>query len=320
MPHVARTVRCSTVTDRKRIAASRPNLYSGTRDAGAVRMTGPSKPHPIVAAVARALLAPEERARLGRLGFDDAGHGYDRFGLSPEWVAMGAGLARPFYDSYFRVSSNGAPNIPGKGPTIVVANHSGSLPIDAAMLWLDIIRHTHPPRAPRPVMDHFVPLMPLINVVFARIGGIGGSRGNVEHLLRSGELLMIFPEGVSGIAKNFAQRYQLQDWRVGHAELAIRHRATVVPAAIIGPEEQLLQVGKTRLGASLVHAPFIPLTLSPVPLPVRYYIHYGEPIALHERHPDPDDPAALQLAAEETKEAVEALIARGLAERTGVFS
>lgn len=279
-----------------------------------------SKPHPLVESISALLLADGERDRLVKLPFADRGHGYDRFGLNPRWVALGAALVRPLYDDYFRVISHGAHHLPRSGPTIVVANHSGSIPVDAAMLWLDILRHTHPARVPRPVMDHFVRLSPFVNVLFSRIGAIGGARGDVERLLADGELLMIFPEGTTGIGKNFRHRYRLQDWRVGHAELAIRARAKIVPAAVIGAEEQFVQLTTIRRGASLLGVPFIPVPLSPLPLPVRYHVHYGEPIELADRYPDPDDPFALELAALETKEAVESLIAAGLSHRSGVFS
>jgi 1-acyl-sn-glycerol-3-phosphate acyltransferase len=283
-------------------------------------MSSAPKRHPIVDSLSRVLLRDEERLRILGLRFADAGHGYDAFGLSREWVALGAGLTRGWYEHYFRVQTIGAEHIPKSGAAIIVANHSGAIPIDAAMLWADVLRNTDPPRVLRPVMDHFVPLMPFISVFFARVGAIGGSRGNVEHLLDAGEVLAIFPEGVTGIAKSFRRRYQIQDWRVGHVELAIRHHAPIVPAAIIGPEEQFIQFGKTGFGAKALGAPFIPLTVSPVPLPVHYAIEYGAPIVLHERYKNADDPIALERAAIETKDAVERLISAGLTRRRGVFA
>jgi 1-acyl-sn-glycerol-3-phosphate acyltransferase len=156
--------------------------------------------------------------------------------------------------------------------------------------------------------------------MFARVGAVGGNRGNVEHLLDSGELLMIFPEGTTGIGKPYRRRYQLAEWRVGHVELAIRHRVPIIPVAIIGPEEQFMQLGQTQLGAKLLGVPFVPITVSPVPLPVRYAIHYGEPIWLYDRHRNADDPFALEQAALETRSAVEQLIDDGLAQRKGVFA
>jgi hypothetical protein len=57
--------------------------------------------------------------------------------------------------------------------------------------------------------------------------------------------------------------------------------------------------------------------MSPLPLPVRYHICYGDPIVLDRA--DPDDPACVQAAATGVRVALEGLIRHGLAERKGVF-
>lgn len=275
--------------------------------------------------LARAVLTPAQREHLEGLELDDAGHGWDRFGASREGVAVALSSVRHLYDRYFRVRSYGAEKIPRTGPTIVVANHSGTLPLDGMMLWADILLRTSPPRLPRAVADHFVPGLPFINTFFSRAGMVPGSRANVRALLERGELLLLFPEGVAGIGKPASEAYRLQRWTVGHAELAIRHRALVVPAAVIGAEEQWPQLGRIER----VHPfgiPYLPIPATPLPLPVRYRIHYGEPLALHSSTEgglapeDADDPAVLREAAERTKAAVAALIEQGLAAREGVFS
>jgi 1-acyl-sn-glycerol-3-phosphate acyltransferase len=188
------------------------------------------------------------------------------------------------------------------------------------MVWMDVLRHTNPPRVARAVADHFVPMIPLIGTFFARGGMVGGSRGNARTLLERGELLMIFPEGVPGISKPFKDRYRLQEWRVGHVELAIRHRAPVVPFGVVGAEEQMPQIG--RIPISVAGLPFIPITLTPLPMPVRYHILYGPPIPVHEDYTpeQADDPAAVREAAARVKSAVASLLEEGLAERTGIFS
>ena len=271
-------------------------------------------------ALARRRLRAAERDRIDALRFSDAGHGYDPFGLHPDGVAFGLVATRLLYERWFRVDSRGAENIPRAGGAILAANHSGTLPFDAAMLWADVVRHTDPPRVPRPVMDHFVGELPIVGTIFSRAGGVGGSRGNTRALLEAGELLLVFPEGTEGIGKPFRDRYRLQGWRVGHAELAIRYGVPVIPVGLVGAEEQLPQVA--RLPISLFGAPYLPVAATPFPLPVHYHVRYGEPIALHERYePDrADDPAVASAAAEEVRAAVEALIARGLSERPGVFS
>lgn len=268
----------------------------------------------------RLLLRPEERRRLRAMRYHDAGHGYDAFGLHPAWIAAVSGLARPLYERWFRVRAHGAEHLPADGPAILAANHSGVLPFDGMMLHMDVLRRTHPPRAARPVADVFVPALPFVSTLFARCGMVGGSRGNVHALLEQGELLMIFPEGVPGISKPFRERYRLRPFRVGHAELAIRHRAPVIPVAIIGAEEQLPLV--LTLPLRPFGAPYLPLSLLPVPLPVRYHIYYGAPLHLSEgRVPeDADDPAITAAAAARVQAAVQELIDRGLRDRKGVFA
>jgi 1-acyl-sn-glycerol-3-phosphate acyltransferase len=278
-------------------------------------------PPAIAEAIASLTLDSETRDRIGRINFRDAGHGFDTFGMHPSFVAFGAGLLGPLYDRYFRTISHGAENIPDSGATILAANHSGNLPIDGAMLYVDVLRNTEPPRVARPIADHFVPALPFIGTLFARGGMVGGSRGNARSLLETGECLMIFPEGVPGIIKPFSKRYQLQTFRVGHAELAIRHSAQIVPVGIVGGEEQMPALFSSRRLGRLFGIPALPIPIVPLPLPVRYHLYYGEPIRLDlETTPDQaDDPAVVREAAGRVQAEVQALIERGLEERNGVF-
>lgn len=258
------------------------------------------------------------RDRAERLRYADAGHGYDAFGLNPDFVALGEVIGKFGYERYFRVESHGAENIPADGPGILAGNHSGTLPMDGAMLWVDVIRHTNPPRCSRALADFFVPSLPVVSTLFARCGVVGGSRGNAQALLEAGELLMIFPEGVGGIGKPFSERYRLQHWTKGHCELAIRHGAPVIPVGIVGAEEQMPQIARIPIKGPM---PYIPVPATLFPLPTKYHIHYGEPIPLHEEFTpaDADDPEIVRNAAARVKAAVQGLLERGLTQRQGVF-
>ncbi len=260
------------------------------------------------------------RERLTRMAVIDAGHGYDVFGANPHWVENALAATNWLYEHYFRVLSFDADRLPTSGPAILASNHSGSLPFDGVMLYSDVVRQTDPPRLPRPIADRFVPVLPFVSTFFARVGVVSGTRGNVRALLERGELLMIFPEGTPGIGKAFAQRYQLQNWRVGHAELAIRHQVPIVPVGIVGAEEQMPQIA--RLPIKLFGAPYFPITATLVPLPVRYRIYYGEPIDVAGQWDSEaaDSPDEVSRLAAQVKAAVQSLLARGLRERTGVFS
>ena len=235
--------------------------------------------------------------------FHDAGHGYDTFGLEPGAVRRAVAWGMPLYRRYFHVRSYGIEHVPTSGPAILVANHSGALPLDGALLWLDIASRTD--RVLRPIADRFIPRLPFFSTAFARCGVVAGTHANVHRLLDDGELVAIFPEGVTGPAKPFTERYHLQAWRVGHAEHAIRHRVPVIPVGIVGAEEAWPVFA--RLPIRLFGAPYLPVA-SPLPLPAPISILYGEPIDLTCY--DADDPMA---AALEVKRSVEDLIARGRA-------
>lgn len=246
--------------------------------------------------------------------FHDAGHGFDVFGLDPRAVRRAATLCRPIHQHYFRVRSTGVEHVPRRGPAILVSNHAGTLPVDGAVLWMDVLEHTG--RIVRPIADLFVAGFPLVNTLFARLGVVNGTRANVRRLLDAGELLAIFPEGVSGVAKPFRDRYHLQRWNVGHAELAIRHRVPIVPVAIIGSEESW-PVAVRVPGIRVFGAPYLPIPISPVPLPVPYRLYYGVPIDLAADFSpgDADDPAAVRDAATRVHDALEDLVYEGLSLR-----
>ncbi len=244
----------------------------------------------------------------------NAGHGYDELGLSPEAIEKVRPALRFLHERYFRVESSGLENLPKSGGFILVANHSGTVPIDGAMIVADVLLRAD--RLVRPIADRFLPLLPFFGTWLARLGAAVGSRRNVELLLSRDEPILIFPEGTTGISKPWSSRYRLQAWRVGHAELAIRYRVPIIPVAVIGAEEQMPQIG--RLLMKPLGAPYIPVPATPIPLPVKYRLFYGEPIDMSEH--DADDTRSIREAAEKTHERLELLMQDGLRRRKGIFA
>ena len=237
-------------------------------------------------------LSEAERRRLAAIEHLAPGDvPYDRFGFSPQAARTALPLFLALYRYYFRVESRGHDRIPAEGPAILAANHAGVLPFDGAMAVLDVLLHTDPPRLPRAVVDRWAGSLPFVNVFFARVGQVIGTRENFADLLDEGQCLLVFPEGMDGIRKRITQRYRLQEFHPGFVEEALRARAPIVPMAILGSDDQMPVLFDLEPLARRLGLPMLPITptfpwlgpLGLLPYPVRYRIVYGEPLAFHER-------------------------------------
>jgi len=266
-----------------------------------------------------ALAGPEARARLEKLSSARNEYGVDPYGFDLEYAV---GAIAPFlwlYRKYFRVQIHGLENVPRSGRVLLVANHSGQLPFDAAMLGVALMVEMDPPRAVRALIEKWVPTLPFVSTYYARLGQVVGTPENCRRLLLADEALMVFPEGVRGLNKLFRERYRLQDFGVGFMRLALECETPIVPVGVVGAEEQAPNLLNLAPLARLLSMPAFPLTptLLPFPLPTRYHLWFGEPMRLTGAHDDED--AVLEEKVGRVKAAVQALLDRGRRERAGVF-
>ncbi len=238
------------------------------------------------------MLPEAERRRLAALDhLVDGEVPYDRYGFSPASVRAAFPFFRALHRLYFRVQSSGHENLPAEGPAILAANHAGLLPFDGAMAVVDVLLHTDPPRLTRTIVDRWAGTLPFVNVFFARVGQVIGTRENVSDLLDDGQLLLVFPEGIDGPRKPITQRYRLQPFHPGFVEESLRTRAPIVPVAILGSDDQTPILFDLKSLARRLGLPALPVTptfpwlgpLGLLPYPVRYKIVYGEPLNFHER-------------------------------------
>src|SRR5439155_455489 len=103
--------------------------------------------------------------------------------------------------------------------------------------------------------------IPLLGPVARKGGHTRASRANAHALLRSGEVVGVFPEGFKGIGKPFSDRYQLRRFgRGGFAATAIRARVPIVPCAIVGAEEIYPLIGNAPALAQVLKLPYFPIT------------------------------------------------------------
>jgi 1-acyl-sn-glycerol-3-phosphate acyltransferase len=251
-------------------------------------------------------------------------YGYDPYGMSPSWMQRTLLPSALLYRYYFRAETFDIGRVPA-GACLVICNHAGQLPFDGAMLATALLLEAQPPRVARAMGEFWIPQLPWISVAAARSGALVGTPRNCIHMLENGECVVAFPEGIRGMNKLFADRYQLQRFGLGFMRLALETGVPIVPAAIVGSEEQ--QPGLANLGsiARLLGMPALPITptfpllgpLGLLPLPVKYRIYFGEP--MHFDGDPSEEDASIEERVDQVKTRISAMLDRGRAERAGVF-
>ncbi len=279
--------------------------------------------------------APEwERKLAGALAFVrrrvTGDYPIDDFGFDPDLTehVLLAGM-RPIYEKYFRVEARGLDNIPNEGGALVVANHSGTIPIDALMTQLAIYDHHPTHRHMRMLGADLVFKSPVIAPLARKTGSTLACNEDAERLLSSGELAGVWPEGFKGIGKPFSERYRLQRFgRGGFVSAALRAGVPIIPCSIVGAEEIYPIVGNVKVLARLLGLPYLPVTpffpllgpLGLLPLPSKWIIEFGEPIPTDSLGPGAaDDPMLVFNLTDQVREVIQQTLYKLLLARRSVF-
>ncbi|MGH2728902.1 MAG: 1-acyl-sn-glycerol-3-phosphate acyltransferase, partial [Actinomycetota bacterium] len=124
------------------------------------------------------------------------GEGPARDDHDPELVKAVMPLAMPLYSLYWRCEVHGIENIPTEGPAMLAANHSGTIPIDGAMLKVAVLKEHG--RNPWLLAADLVFKIPIFRDIVRIAGNARADRSETVALLRRGELIGVFPEGFKG--------------------------------------------------------------------------------------------------------------------------
>jgi len=255
----------------------------------------------------------------------------DEFGLDAE-LADSVLMApfRPLYDRWFRVEARGLEHVPGEGGALIVANHSGTLPLDAIMTTLALRDHHPSGRRLRPLGAHLLFETPFLGPLARKYGATVACVPDAERLLRGGELVGVWPEGYKGLGKPFRDRYKLQRFgRGGFVAAALRTGAPIVPTAIVGAEEIYPMIGNLRTIARAVGLPYLPMTptfpwlgpLGLIPMPSKWIIEFGDPISTMDQPPgSAEDPMLVFEIADRVRESIQQALYRLLMQRRSVFT
>jgi 1-acyl-sn-glycerol-3-phosphate acyltransferase len=284
---------------------------------------------PVVSAAEDLSQSPYFEKHWGREARRSRGEEVDDFGLDPLYEERIRPVSEFLLQRYFRAKIEGIENVPASGRCLLVANHSGTLPLDGLMLRT-ALRLAHPSaRELRWLAEDFLFYLPFAGVFMNRVGAVRACQENAERLLEKELLVAAFPEGVQGIKKLYRERYRLQRFgRGGYIRLALRMQAPLVPCAIVGAEETNPLLYRVEYLASLVGLPYIPVTptfpllgpLGLLPAPSRWRIRFGEPVSLEGHGPEAaDDHVLVGRLSERVRTTIQAMLETGVRERRSVW-
>jgi 1-acyl-sn-glycerol-3-phosphate acyltransferase len=205
----------------------------------------------------------------------------DAWGLNLKAAKKNVLRMYPLYKKYFQVRVFGKENVKDV-PYMVVANHTGQVAIDGMLISLAFTTEVKPPRILRPMVERFFTNLPFVGMWAQDGGAVLGDRQNCLNLLKNNNSVLVFPEGVRGIAKSTKDYYKLQKFTRGHYRLALLAGVEILPVTVIGAEEFFPFVYQAKGVAKLLGLPAAPITPNIVPLPSPVDIYIGEPIKLPE--------------------------------------
>ncbi len=253
----------------------------------------------------------EVKDRLKRMPLPFNRYGLDPYGISRDHLGFVFSVLAPAYRHYFRVQVHGVENLPTSSRAMVIGNHSGGIPVDAAMVLASVFFEMEPPRLLHGMVEKFAQYWPMVSPMFSRMGQLPGLPQHAVRLLQDERLLMVFPEGVRGIGKLYRDRYQTRRFGTGFMRIALQTNSPIIPFSFIGGEEAFPTLWHIKPLAQLLGAPYVPVPahIVPVPLPIRCSIHYGEPMHFEGDGRESDETIADYVA--EVRERVDELIAEG---------
>lgn len=203
--------------------------------------------------------------------------GYDPWGFNIKTIKQFIALGKFLYEDYFEVEVIGYENVLPSGRCLIIANHSGQLPMDAILLGYALVKNPIAPRACKGMYERFIPTIPFFSIWFSQMGGALGDIDNCIKMLTNEEAVIVFPEGAKGISKPWSKRYQLQKFGNGFMHMAQKTNSPIIPVGIAGCEEIMYNFGNVDFLEKVLNFPAAPL-LVPYLFKSKVVIKIGEPM------------------------------------------
>lgn len=233
--------------------------------------------------------------------------GNDVDAWDPNYIRRILPAWRAIMGTYFRAEVRGLDNIPARGPSLLVGNHSGGTMIaDTFVFAGEFYARFGPERRFHQLAHDVAARMPATGL--SRWGTVAASHDNARKAFDRGAPVLVYPGGDYETFRPSWHSDRIEfGGRKGFVRLALERGVPIVPVVAIGGQETALFLTRgeraARLSgwAQLTRIKVLPVALAPpfgislldlptrLPLPAKITIEVLPPIDLAERFgPDPD--------------------------------
>jgi 1-acyl-sn-glycerol-3-phosphate acyltransferase len=233
--------------------------------------------------------------------------GNDLDAWDPEYIRRVLPLWRAVFCNYFRAEVRGLDNIPDRGPSLLVGNHSGGIYIvDTFLLAIEFYTHFGPERRFHQLAHDVAARLPATGI--SRWGTVAASHENARRAFDKDAPVLVYPGGDYETFRPSWHSDRIEfGGRRGFIKLALERGVPVVPVVAIGGQETALfatrgeRLAEVTGWAKRTRIKVLPVALAPpfgatlldlpgrIPLPAKITIDIHPPIDLTERFgPEPD--------------------------------
>lgn len=210
------------------------------------------------------------------------------FGFDVQRISEIEPVLRFLWQKWWRVDLKGFDHLPATGPALVVGNSGGVVPWPALMLAYALFASKEKPRRLNVLADMDWIDDERVYCFLCELGFVPWSANNAKKLFAAGEVVLAFPEGITGFTKPFSERYRLREFDWTKFLPAVEGGVPILPLSTLGCDEAVPVLANLKGVANFLDLPAFPITpffpllpfpLNFLPLPSRWSMTIMKPCA-----------------------------------------